>query len=105
TKLFRSQGWQVLACEPSYFGCVGGGLQVASGRAAEEIDQHVVILHALLGITEDAVVDAEQFARFDNQTGFFPGLADGSVANHFSDFKNSAGNRPLPLNRRVGALD
>src|ERR1700751_5875408 len=95
---------QLCPREPADFGGVGGGLQLASSRAAEKINQHVVILHALFGIAEDTVVDAQQFSGVDDQASFFASLADGGVANHFADFENSAGDRPLSLNRRGGGV-
>ena len=36
-----------------------------------------MILHTLFGIAQHAVVDAEKFAGFDDESGFFAGLADG----------------------------
>ena len=92
------QRGQFFAGEPADFGGVAGGLEFAPNRAAEEIDQHVVILHALLRIAQDAVVDAEQFAGFDDQSGFFAGLADGGFADQFADFEDASGDRPLALN-------
>jgi hypothetical protein len=44
------QSTQFFACEPSDFGGVAGRTQFASNRPAPKIDQHIVILHALLRI-------------------------------------------------------
>ena len=55
--------------------------------------------------TKDAVVDPQQGARFHDESGFFAGFADSGFANEFSYFKDSPGNRPLRLHRRVRALD
>ena len=59
----RLSARQFFSREPADFGGVAGGCEFSSNPAAEKINQHVVILHALFGIAQDAVVDAEQVCR------------------------------------------
>jgi hypothetical protein len=96
---------EFFASEPADFSGVAGGLELSSNTAAEKIDQDIVILHALFGVAEDAVVDAEQVGGFDDESGFFAGLADGGIAHQFTDFEDASGDGPLRLQRRVGAFD
>ena len=60
-----------------------------------------MILHALLGIQQDAVEYTEEFAGFDGESGFFASLANGGVADHFADFKHASRDGPFGLQRRV----
>jgi hypothetical protein len=64
-----------------------------------------VILDAMLGIAKDAVEHSEQFSRFDAQSSLLAGLADSCFANHLANFEDSARDRPVSLDRRMGALD
>jgi hypothetical protein len=99
------QRGQFFAGKPADFGGVIGGLQFSSHAAAEEVDQYIVILDALFGIAEDAVVDAEQFAGLDDESGLFAGLADGGLADQFADFEDASGNGPMILEGWAGAPD
>jgi hypothetical protein len=94
-----------VARKPADFGGVAGGCEFAANLAAEEINQYVVILHALFGVAQDAVVDAEQLSGLDDESSLFAGLADSGFANEFADFQHSSGDGPLGLQRRVSALD
>jgi len=96
---------QLFAGEPADFGGVTGSVQFTANAVAEEIDQDIVILHAPLGVAQDAVVDAEQVSGFDDESGFFAGLADGGFADQFPDFEDPSGDGPLRLQRGVGAFD
>jgi hypothetical protein len=64
-----------------------------------------MILDALLRVAQDAVVDAEQVSGLDNESGFFAGFADSGIADQFANFEHASGDRPLRLQRRVGAFD
>ena len=59
------QRGQFFSAEPADFGGIAGGQEFSANAAAEKIDQHIVILHALVRIAEDAVVDSEQVAGLD----------------------------------------
>jgi hypothetical protein len=87
--------------EPPDFGGVAGGGEIARNPAAEKINQNVVILHALPGIAQDAIEDAEEFAGFDGESSFFASLADGGVAHQFADFEHASGDGPLGLQGRM----
>ncbi len=54
-----------------------------------------MILHALVSIAENAIIDSEKLAGFDGESRFFAGLADGGLAHQFADFQNASGDRPL----------
>jgi len=82
-----------------------GGPECTAGNAAHIIDQHVVILHALVCVAQDAIINSEQIAGFDDQSGFFPGFANRRFPHQFANFENTSGDRPLRLQRRVSALD
>ena len=71
-------------------------------RTAEEVDQYIVILGASVGVGEDAVEDVEDFADFDGESGFFEGLAGGSVAEFLAEFEDAAGNGPFTPKRLGG---
>jgi hypothetical protein len=100
----KPQDRQFFASVPTDFGCVIGGLEFASCGPTEEINQDVVILHALFSIAQYTVVNAEQVSRFDDQSGFFADLPDGRFADHFADLQHTSGDGPLGLERRVGAF-
>ena len=102
--LRQLQPRQFFPREPSDFGGVAGGGKISRNPAAEKINQNVVILHALLGIAQDAIVDAEEFAGFDGESGFFAGLADCGFAHQFANFEHASGDGPFGLQRRVSAL-
>ena len=91
--------------KPADFICVAGCKKLPSDLAAEEINQDIVILHALLFIPQDAIVDAQQFARFDDEARLFASLTNGGLSHKFSNLKDSAGDRPLCLQRRMRTLD
>lgn len=99
------QRGQFLSRKPANLFRVAGRKQLPSDRAAEEINQHIVVLYALSLVPQDTVVDAKQFAWFDNEPCLFASLANGRLAHEFSDFKNAPGDRPLRLQWRVGTLD
>jgi hypothetical protein len=61
-------------------------------------------LHALLGIAQDTIEDAEEFAGLDRESGFLASLADGGFAQEFADFEHASGDGPLGLERRMRAL-
>lgn len=92
------------AGEPPDFVCVAGGEELAPRGAAEEIDQDIVILHAAFGIAKDAIINAEEFAGFDEQSSFFASFTNGGFADHFSDFEHAAGNGPMSLDGGMGTL-
>ena len=95
---------QFFSGEPAYFGGIARGQQVPSNPAAQKINQHVVVLHAVFGIAQHAVVDPEQFSGLDDQSRFFARLADRGFAHQFSDFEHASWNGPLGLQRRVRTL-
>ena len=86
----------------------GGGF-VSTGeageRAAEEVDEDVVVLGAAVGVGEDAVEDVEDGADFDVEAGFFQGFAGGAVAELFAEFEDSSGDGPFALERLGVAAD
>jgi len=99
------QSRQFFAGEPAGFGSIAGGGDFSRNPAAEKINQYVVILHALFGIAQDAVVDSEQFTGLDGESSFFAGLADNRFPDQFAHFQDASGNRPLSLQRRMSALN
>lgn len=103
--LSKPQSGQFLAVKPADFGSVAGGGEISRNPAAQKINQNVVILHAQLGIAQDAVVDAEKFARLDGKPGFFANLADSCIAHQFADLEGATWNRPLRLQWRVRTFD
>jgi hypothetical protein len=98
------QGGEFFAAKPADCGGVVCGLEFSTDAATEKINQHVVVLHAAAGVAQDAVVDAQQLAGFDSESGFFAGLAEGCLADQLADFQHASGDRPLGLQRRVSAL-
>jgi hypothetical protein len=50
---------QFFLAKPADFGSVAGGGEISRNPPAQKINQNVVILHALLGIAQDAIEDAE----------------------------------------------
>src|SRR5690242_18103874 len=64
-----------------------------------------MILDTLLSIAQDSIIDSEQLSRFNDESGFFPGLANCGVTHQFSDLQHAAGDRPLRLQGWVRALD
>ncbi len=57
--------------------------------AAEEIDEHVVIQSAARVIAQHAVVNAEEFSRFNDQAGFFADFPHGSFAKGLSQLQHA----------------
>ena len=95
-RIFRQlQPRQFFPREPPHLGGVAGCGKISRNPAAQKINQNIVILHALFGIAQNAVVDAEQFAGFDDESGFFASLAHGGFAHQFADFEHASGDRPL----------
>src|ERR1700733_1036521 len=95
---------QLFLSEPSDFGRIAGGGEISRNPAAEKINQNVMILHALLGIAQNAVVDAEEFAGFDGESGFLASLAGGGFSDQFADFEHASGDRPFRLQWWVKSL-
>jgi len=71
---------QLFEPEPADLGGVAGSSEFASDLTAQEINQNVVILDAVVRIAEDAVEDPEQFPGLDDQARFLAGFADGGLA-------------------------
>jgi hypothetical protein len=101
----KIQRGKFFAPEPADLRGVAVGFQLSSDRAAEEVNQHVVILHPAVRAAQDSVIDAEEIGSFDDQSCFFTGFSHPRVANQFADFEHASGNGPLALDRRMGALN
>lgn len=66
--------------EPADFGGVAYGEEFARDFPAQEVDQNVMVMDAVFGIEQDAVVDSEQFAGFDDESGFLARFANGGLS-------------------------
>jgi hypothetical protein len=104
-RVFREVQWgEFFLGEPTDFGGVAGGGEISRNPAAEKINQNVVILHALFRVAQDAVIDAQELAGFDGETGFFASFAEGGFTHQFADFENASGDGPFGPHRRVKTL-
>jgi len=98
------QHGQFFRLEPADLGGIAGGEEISSDLAAQKVNQNIVVLDALLSVAENAVEDTQEFAEFDDKSRFFPSFAHSGFADQFSNFEDSAGDGPLPLDRRVARL-
>ena len=64
-----------------------------------------MVLDTSVSIAENAVKSSEEFAGENLQPGFFEGFADCGLEDSFTKFDDASGERPLALQRRLGALD
>jgi hypothetical protein len=77
----------------------------SSGRVAEEVDQHEVILRFALGVGEDAIEDVKNLADLDLQSRLLQNLPGDAFAKLFTKFEHAAGDRPFAFERLGGATD
>src|SRR4051794_31505038 len=104
--IFREgQSCNLFRCEPLGVAGIVAGAKFAGDDLAEKINEHIVVRSALILIGHDAFEDSEQFGGAHSKTGFFAGLALGSLTQSFAEFQHATGNRPFAEQRRLASLD
>jgi hypothetical protein len=88
-----------------HFVGVARGAGLSFHPPAKEIDQHIVIVRALGFVPHATVVDAQKVGGFYGKAGLFAGLADGGLAQRFSQFQHAPGDGPFAGQWRMSALD
>ena len=96
---------QFCFCYPSCAARIVGRAEDSSGRTAEVIHQHEVILENAGCIVHDALEDFQQAEDFNFQSCLFAYFAAQCRFEEFARFHGSAGQRPPPFQRLSPALD
>src|ERR1700733_12899726 len=63
-----------------------------------------MVERTLVGITQDAIIDAEQRAHLDGQAGFLESFANRRLAQGFAQFEHPSWDGPLSRQRGISAL-
>lgn len=90
---------------PASLDSVGSAGERASGDAAEEVDEHIVVAHAAGIVARDAVKGFDGVDDVDNQAGFFEDFATDGLLEGFAQLDRAARERPLALQRFLAAPD
>src|SRR5687767_269001 len=77
-------------------GNIGSVVQYAAKRAAEVVNQHVVIAYLAFGIEEDAIEDVDDGSDLDLETGLFDHFSRESGLQRLPQLQSPAWEAPLP---------
>jgi hypothetical protein len=87
---------------------VGRSAQRATDHPAEVVGNHIVVSNALscrAGLFIYAVEEFDEFEHLDAKAGFFFYFTSDSGYQGFTEFQDSAGERPLPFRGFTATLD
>jgi len=82
---------------------VGRARCLPSNWTADEVDQHVVVPRAALGVEADAFERRDRAADFDLETRLFAHFARDGRLERFSSFDGAAGDAPFAFERFASA--
>src|SRR6202140_2208468 len=91
---------QFVACEPANIRGIAPRFEIAANRTAQKINQHIVIPHPSLVVSNQTLIHAQHLIRLDDQSCLLASFTDHRFAQSFTAFEDAARQGPLPKQRR-----